>query len=603
MPRLVNAPATKRTGTTVCAVVALCAALGLATAAAAHEPPVVFEDVSDRIPFTHLSLPFLGDGLIGVAWLDYDLDGDIDLFVANGRTQPNGLFRNDGDGEFTEVAAAAGVANGEGNSGVVVGDLDNDGDPDLMLMGEGGIAPLPTVDPPLAKLYRNDGDGTFTDVTDGSGLVGPETQMMVALGDIDNDGDLDAFMTAPGTFKLPLTQHRSKLFVNNGDLTFTDISASAGIDTDLGSCVVQFSDYDNDGWQDIFVGNCNDLLLAPTPIELFRNNGDLTFTDVASSAGLDIDGYWMSMASGDYDNDGLLDIFVTNFGFPGAGFEAPQVDNPHGLFRNNGDGTYTDVAPQAGAAQHPFGWGAVLTDFDNDGWSDLFFTGVIPAPNLGFIGPGHGNPGTYLVNNGDGTFEDLTSTTPADLSSIYTSGVAHGDFDDDGFDDLVIALTALPPFTDGQPLLWRNEGNRNRSLKIRTQGTVNNRDGVGARVTVDNRRTTQTKEVHAGASFSSANSPWMTFGIGRKKRADVEVLWPGPERIRNRLYRVRHGEKVLFPEIRCSFDGDWSSFGAYRHCLIRELTDRIQDDTLTVHEAIRFGHSAIRAFFDHRYGH
>lgn len=336
----------------VSAAVAL--ALGVPLPARAGNPPVVFEDVSALVDFHHLSVPFDGDGLAGAAWFDYDNDGFLDLFLTNGKTQPNGLFRNDGHGGFIDVSAQAGIQNRRGNSGVVAADLDNDGFRDLFLTGDGGVTgsgASPVV------LYRNNGDGTFSDITAASGIVGPPTASSAAVADIDNDGFLDLFITAPGSLSAHV-QHANRLFHNNGNLTFTDISATAGVNTAIGAFAALFTDYDRDGFIDLVVGNGNDVGLAPTPNELFRNNGDLTFTDVAPQVGLAPAGFWMGFGAADYDNDGDVDLFVTNFG---AG-----VGMPHALYRNNGDGTYTNVGAAARVADFPFAWGCAFKDFDDD---------------------------------------------------------------------------------------------------------------------------------------------------------------------------------------------------------------------------------------------
>ena len=456
-----------------------CLGLGL-IAWRPHVPaPIRFDDRSSALPFNHASLPFAGEGVSGAAWLDFDRDGDLDLYMTNGRTQPNALFRNDGDGTFTDVAAAAGVVNGLGNSGVVTGDLDNDGYPEIFLTGEGGTA---FSDQSPNVLYRNNGNGTFTDITATANLPGAETSLMAAMGDIDRDGYLDIYVTSPGHLDVvpgtgPAQPHANRLYLNNGNLTFTDISASAGVDSSIGGCAVSFTDYDRDGWQDIIVANCNDVDLLPTPFNLYRNNGDLTFTDVAYSAGLGEAGYWMSVSLGDYDNDGHVDIFSTNMGaFFGDG------SYRHGLFRNNGNGTYTNVAASVGLATWEFGWGSSFADFNNDGFLDLYIVGALPIPPWNVIGPGSANPGRFFYNNRYGAFTEDSSVTGLDLSSRFTSGLAAADYDNDGFVDAVVKTSSLGPNDPGAAVLLKNRGNRFRSLTVRLVGIVSNRDAVGARI-------------------------------------------------------------------------------------------------------------------------
>ena len=500
-------------------------------------------DASDKLDgFVHIegAPPFTGEGLSGAAWLDYDQDGDLDLFLPNGVGAPSALYRNDG-GEFTDVTATAGVGNTTGNSGVAVGDIDNNGYPDIFMTGEGHMmlaAQTPVV------LYLNNGDGTFTDISASSGIETPESALATAMADINNDGYLDIFITAPGhldisaavglppgSFGGPAKQHKNKLFLNNGDLTFTDISESAGIDSDLGACAVSFSDWDQDGNTDIFVANCNDVQLATTPFNLYRNNGDLTFTDVADQTGLDKLGYWMSVTHGDYDNDGDMDIFATNFGlkyFPGA--EQEYEFHPHALFRNNGDGTYTDVAAWLGLAYLEFGWGASFADFNNDGFQDLYFAGSMPA--MGVIGPWKGNPGRLYLNNRVGGFYPVfQSRTGGNLSNRFTSGVAKADFDNDGFVDVLVKTSTqfnleTGEMTDlGTPVLLQNEGNRNYSITIRLKDKYGRSEAIGSRVEVTTWKGTQTQEVISGSSFASSESPWLTFGLGKTRYAKVAVHW------------------------------------------------------------------------------
>ncbi len=485
--------------------------VGVGATAVAGEPPVSFENVTALLgDFEHQSVGFGGDGLAGAAWFDFDNDGDLDLFVTNGKSHANALFENDGKGGFTDIAEAAGVANGLGNSGVIAADIDNDGLQDLFLTGDGGLGGAG--DSPV-KLYHNEGGGVFTDITMLSGVVGGVTTLSAAFADIDNDGFLDLFITAPGSLATQ-TQHANTLYHNNGDLTFTDISAASGVDTALGACATFFSDYNGDGWIDLFVADCNNINLLPTPIELFENQGDLTFCEVSAEVGLSPGGFWMGVGPADFDLDGDLDFFVTN------------IANGHRLYRANRDATYTDIGAAAGVRFHEFGWGCSSRDLDNDGYPDIFFAGSLPFPPFNIIGPGLGNPGTLLFNNQAGAFVEWTSTFPVNLSSRFTSGVAAGDYDNDGFPDLFVAVSAWADEA-GQPLLVRNLGNDNGAVTIRLQGTVSNRDAVGARVEVTAGGMTQLQEIYAGSSFLSMDSQWLTFGLGANSGTEqISVRWP-----------------------------------------------------------------------------
>lgn len=494
------------------------------------------------------------EGLAGSAWLDYDADNDLDLFLTNANSVPDlnitneaALFRNNGDGTFSNVATAAGVADTLGSGSVAAGDLDNDGHTDLFITGTSSL--VGPEQSPL-RIYWNNGDGTFSL---GTFDPGPETAGTAALGDINNDSLLDIFVTASG--RLPMTaageQHRNALFLNNGNRTFDDISASAGVDDfEDGACAATFTDSDRDGRIDILVANCNDFdeslpgLIVPTPFSLYRNNGDNTFTDIAQDVGLGAIGsdpacgvtglgFWMGLAVADHDLDGDLDFFSTSFGsFGGGCFN-------HGLYENDGYGNYVNVADELGIGALEFGWGASFADFDADGDSDLYFAGSFAFP--GVIGTGIGNPGYLLFNQGDGSYVIADQeTSGGDFSDLYTSGVAVADFDNDGFVDINVVTspgiimdgTSVP---GGQPVLLHNSGNKNNALTLKLVGTNSNRDGIGALIRVKakphpNARSphssVQTLETRAGSSFASSETPWPTFGLGRYKFASVTVTWP-----------------------------------------------------------------------------
>jgi enediyne biosynthesis protein E4 len=528
-------------------------------------------------------------------WFDYDRDGHVDLFLPNGVGQANALYHNNGDGTFTDRAAQAGLAASLGAGGGLAADLDNDGDQELVVLSDGNFLSLPGSAP--VRLYRNNGDGTFTDATAVSGVTSPEAYFSAAAGDVNNDGYLDLFITGSGSL-VTGRRSRNRLLLNQGNLTFTDVSATAGVDTDRGACVATFSYYDQDPWIDLFVGNCNDQQGNILPMELFRNNGDGTFTDVAARAGLDDLGFWMGLAFGDYDNDGDVDLFVSNAG------EAPPLGRtpyiyPHGFFRNNGDGTYTNLGLELGLDRHRWGWGNALRDFNNDGHLDLFFTGALPNPFglNAYLGPnGEANYGVLWANRQDGTWNDVSTSLPHDFRHEFSSGVAAGDFDEDGFEDLVVMVTSQPPVSNsGQPVLLHNvTRGSNHWLKVHAVGTVSNRDGVGARVTVRSGGLTQLQEIYAGSSLASMHSQTLTFGLGANGQATVDVLWPSG--FRNRVYDVGAGETIDFPEIPCSFDDPALGIALYTRCVTGALA-RLRDGGLVQpSQAGRLLSSALRAY-------
>lgn len=494
-----------------------------------------------------------GEQLGGLAWLDYDADGDLDMISTNGRGVSSGLFRNDGGGVFTDVTQSSGLVSLSGNSGVVAGDIDNDGYPDVFMSGEGNfVGPIQST----TRLFHNNGDGTFTDITATANVPGGATALSAAMADINNDGYLDLFVTAEGHLGLavpPARQDTDRLYLNNGDLTFSDISESAGI-SGLGSCANAFSDYDNDGWMDLFVAACNDVTFAATPFHLFRNNHDNTFTDVAAEAGLTGGGYWMSVSLGDIDNDGDFDLFSTNFGPVDPRNLGFGLNNAHALYRNNGDGTYTDIADET-LGLNQFSWGSTFADFDNDGFVDLFFAGALPA--FGLIGPGPlGNPGHLFMNDHQGGFIEDETAIALDLSADYVSGIAQADFDGNGFADIAVSRSVyrLPPDPvtgeraeagSGEIVLLSNNGNGNGWLTVRLEGTQSNRMGTGARVEVITRHAHQHREIRAGSSFLSSESPWPVFGLGKDHHALVNVSWPSGL---NEWYFGHHGQTLHLVE-------------------------------------------------------
>jgi hypothetical protein len=354
---------------------------------------------------------------------------------------------------------------------------------------------------------------------------------------------------------VPGESYRNILYRNNGDLTFEDVTESAGV-TGLyvnqfnetvsdGECVSSFFDYDMDGDQDLLVGTCHGWFSDQTPAEervglfpfrltpfhLYRNNGDGTFTDVAEAAGLagDADlGFWMGIAIGDINGDGLLDFWAANGG--------AAVGAPHKLYENNGDGTFTDVRAERGFPDElEWGWGATLQDFDNDGDLDVFFVGALPY--LGLIGPGLASPGRLFLQQDDGNFTDATDLNVIDLSASFSTGLASGDFNGDGFQDLAVMVAGYDGPATGFPLdgaidnvvLLKNLGNDNNYITVRLTGTASNSDGIGALVFVrtagDNSTPGQVRQVIAGTSMGSSHQLWPTFGLSWVDKVDIQVFW------------------------------------------------------------------------------
>ena len=475
----------------------------------------------------------------GVCWLDYDVDGLVDLYVVNGSTlrqvqgQPgaprstNHLYRNMGKGRFRDVTEKAGVPGSGCGFGCVAADYNNDGHTDLYLTNFG-----PNI------LYRNGGDGTFSDATKMAGVGGGDVwHAGAAFGDYDRDGDLDLFV--PGYLDFDIRKPEQKtceykglkvhacgplgykgapdaLYRNNGDGSFADATSAAGMaDKKLyfGFQAV-WEDFDNDGWPDLFVGNDSN------PNYLYRNKKDGTFEEIGVAAGVaySADGKELSsmgVAVADYDQDGWMDIFVTTF-----------ADDNYVLFHNEGDGIFSDVSFPAGVAEPtvPYlGWGTGFFDADNDTYPDLYCVNghVFPEVDTGSQET-YRQPLQLLRNTGTGKFIEQSSNAGLTrLGRFPARGSAYADYDNDGDLDLVVSLM------DEKPLLLKNEGgNRGNWIQIRLQGTVSNRTGVGARVRLTALNRTQTATLRAGESYLSSNDPRLHFGLGSATEANVEVVWP-----------------------------------------------------------------------------
>jgi hypothetical protein len=474
----------------------------------------------------------------GVAFFDYDNDGWLDLLVLSGTRlegappgTTNRLYKNNRDGTFTDVTEKAGLTRLGWASAVTVGDYDNDGFEDLFITYYGQNV-----------LYHNNGDGTFTDVTEKAGLR--DERVRYASGctwlDYDRDGRLDLFVAYyldTTLEKLPrpgentdcrwkgvpvncgprgLPTGFARLFHNNGDGTFTDVSKPSGVAAAAGSypMTAVAADYDNDGWPDIYVA-CDS-----TPSWLFRNQHDGTFRQeglehgvALSEDGLEQAG--MGVAVGDYDLDGHLDIFKTHFS-----------DDTNVLYRNDGKGYFNDVTIRAGLGVETryVGWGAGMADLDNDGLPDLFVATGSVYPEVERTLPAYPfrTPRLVFRNLGDGRFEELIEEAGPGVAAPHTSrGCAFGDFDNDGDVDIVVVNMNEPP-----SLLRNDVTGGGRWLKVLLQGVKSNRSAIGARVIARYGEKTQAQEVMASSSFYSASDRRLHFGLGPAATADLTIRWP-----------------------------------------------------------------------------
>jgi hypothetical protein len=489
----------------------------------------------------------------GVALLDYDNDGRLDIFFVNGakiedpmpkgaapdksdRKYWNRLYHQNPDGTFTDVTEKAGLTGMPQNRygmGVAVGDYDNDGYEDIYVTNYGANT-----------LYHNNGNGTFSDVTARAGVSTGGWSVSAGFLDYDNDGKLDLFVTRYLDWGFEDNRYCGErrpggraychpdnypgitnvLYHNNGDGTFTDVSTKAGIANPEGKSLgVGFADFDGDGWTDIFIANDS------VQCFLYRNNHDGTFTDVSLTAGVGFneDGKTfagMGVDFADYDNDGHPDIAVTDLS-----------DQRYMLYRNNGDGSFTDVTNSSGIGRATLaysGWSMRFVDYDNDGWKDLFIAQghvmdniQVTSPNLRYMQP------PLLLRNIAGRFSPVDAG-PALKTAWAGRGAAFGDIDNDGDIDVVVANLGQKAY------VLRNEGgNRNGWIGIRTRGTKSNRDGLGCKVKVVSASgQTQYYTVKTAVGYLSASDKRLLIGLGADKLAKlVEIRWPagGTQRFEN----------------------------------------------------------------------
>ena len=449
------------------------------------------------------------DGGRGSAWGDYDNDGDLDI-VAVGTYQPHVLYRNNGDGTFTDVAEQAGIADPRGGWGSLFADYDNDGYPDLYITRGGWSGAAENT------LYHNNGDGTFTDVTHTAGVADPQSSFCAAWADYDNDGDIDLYI-ANGVIG---DGAANVLYRNNGDGTFTNIAEVAGVANTGNSLGTTWGDYDKDGHIDLHVVNYGQSNV------LYRNNGDGTFTDVTAMSGMNLsvtDAFVTFFL--DVDNDADLDLFISNSGSFQA-FIAGQItgsathdSDRQVLYRNNGDGTFTDVTEESGL-YHAYGaMGANFGDINSDGYVDIYL--ATGAPQMGRL-----ERDALFQNNGDGTFTD--ATLALGLGNIGKGhGVTFGDADADGDIDIYVPVGGAFIGDQWHNLFYENAGTGNNWITLKLVGVKSNRDGIGAKVTVRVGDNVIYREVSGGCGFGSTNSLPLEIGLGKHTKVDtLEVVWP-----------------------------------------------------------------------------
>lgn len=528
------------------------AAVSLWQASAPAEFRVSFVNIAKSAGLTHKTI--YGDERknkyllettgCGVAWFDYDNDGWLDLFFVNGtrfagivkgQEPTNHLYRNNRNGTFTDVTDKAGLRRTGWGQAVCVGDYDNDGFDDLFVSYFGKNA-----------LYKNNGNGTFTDVTDkaGVGLNKTKWGSGSAFLDYDKDGDLDLFVgsyidfdvkTAPTPETGPclykglmvacgppgLTGGVNTLYQNNGNGTFTDVSEKSGIRKTLGTYAlgVLVADFDNDTWPDIYVANDS------SPAALYHNNKDGTFTDIGAESGAAYSGdgkpqAGMGVSAGDFDGDGWLDIFKTNFS-----------GDTSTLYRNLGKNSFDDVTFAGGIGLNTrwLGWGCGFFDPDNDGWLDILLVNGHVYPEVEKLTTEAGYPQRKVLyrNLRNKSFQDVTEKIGgALLEPTASRGCAFGDFDNDGDVDVVINPVNEAPVLMRLDTPAPKDGGNNW-IAVKTIGAKSNRGGIGARIKCVTENRTQINEVRSGGSYYSQNDLRVHFGLGKAgKVKTIEVSWP-----------------------------------------------------------------------------
>lgn len=552
--------------TAFCAILSVSSVLTLPQTAddGTSAPTVTFQDITQKsgIHFVHNSGAFGGKYLPetmgpGVAFIDYDNDGWPDIFLVNGMDWPGHgskrstpkLYHNNRDGTFTDVTKQAGLDIEMYGMGVAVGDYDNDGYDDLIVTAVG-----------QSHLFHNNGNGTFSDVTQKAGLWGPnEFSTSAAWVDYDRDGKLDLvvanyvqwsiagdlYCTFDGKSKSYCTPESYKglsvrLWHNRGDGTFEDVTKRAGLEDPTSKTLgIAILDYNNDGWPDLFFSN------DTQPNKLYRNNLDGTFTEQAEIAGVAFGESGMARGGMgvdviDYDRSGTPSLLVTNFTYQMAA-----------LFHSDGHGVFVDQAPRSGlgrATLLTLGFGCFFFDYDLDGWPDILISNGHIDEEIQKVQPNvsYAMSPQLFRNTGNGDFSEVTKDVGAAfIMPRVGRGAAYADINNDGRLDVLLATNSGPVY------LFENhatgEAALQHSLRVKLIGTKSNRDGIGAVVTVAAGTDVQSQMLHSGSSYLSASELVLTFGLARHEMAEsVTIRWPSGQV--DRLTDIATGQTITVTE-------------------------------------------------------
>ncbi|MFZ1080918.1 MAG: FG-GAP-like repeat-containing protein [Candidatus Kryptoniota bacterium] len=438
--------------------------------------------------FTKITSSVITTDASGCGWIDYNNDGKLDAYLTSFSKTPT-LFSNAGDGSFKTITSGGVILSNIDYSGICWGDYNNDGHPDLFVtsMGGGNI------------LLQNLGNGNFKPVSN-SGISTSGSFLSANWVDFDNDGYLDLFVTASGTSFSSGASSLNLLYRNDGNGTFTQVTDNSLASQLANSNCAAFADFDNDGIMDVFLTEWGKDNL------LFKNNGDGTFTKISGTSVNSNSNTSITASWGDYDNDGYLDLFVGN------GSTDQSIKSKNYLFHNNGNGTFTKITQGPVADYTGCTWASAWGDVNNDGYLDLF------------VGAEFNNESLLFINNGDGTF-----TADHELDSYYSThastitGTCFGDYDDDGSLDLLVA--------DVDTVIYHNNGNSNHWLSVACTGTVSNRSAIGARVkvkaTIGGKIFWQIRDITGVNGFRGSDDLRAHFGLGDAKVIDsLVVIWP-----------------------------------------------------------------------------